>query len=73
MTEIMPDAASLTWPTVLSSLVEGRHLSLGEARWAMGRIMSGEATPAQTAGLLMAQELRASQKVLGGLAAPLDG
>jgi len=69
VTEIMPNAASLTWPTVLSSLVEGRHLSLGEARWAMGQIMSGEATPAQTAGLLMALRVKGeTAEELRGLA-----
>jgi len=36
-----------TWPSVLACLLAGKALSGGEASWAMGRIMSGEATHAQ--------------------------
>jgi len=41
-----------TWPSVLSALVEGRDLTIGEATWAMDQVVTGEATPAQIAALL---------------------
>lgn len=44
----------LTWPAVLTELLAGGDLSIAEAEWAMGRIMSGEATPAQIAAFLIA-------------------
>lgn len=43
-----------TWPDLLTRLLAREDLSLDEARWAMTRIMGGEATPAQVAGFLMA-------------------
>lgn len=43
-----------TWPDLLTRLLAREDLSLEEARWAMTRIMGGEATPAQVAGFLMA-------------------
>ncbi len=47
-------ADALTWPDVLSSLLAGRDLSVGESTWAMRQVMRGEATPAQLAGFLVA-------------------
>lgn len=44
----------LTWPSVLGALLHGRHLSPDEAAWAMDEVMSGEATPVQIAGLMVA-------------------
>ncbi len=44
----------LTWPDLLSRLLAREDLSLDEARWAMTRIMGGEASAAQVAGFLMA-------------------
>lgn len=43
-----------TWPDLLTSLLAGQDLTLPEAAWAMDRIMSGEATPVQVAGFLVA-------------------
>ncbi|MEN2741183.1 anthranilate phosphoribosyltransferase [Microbacterium sp. X-17] len=43
-----------TWPTTLTTLLEGRDLSVSESTWAMRRIMAGEATPSQLAGFLIA-------------------
>lgn len=43
----------LSWPAVLSRLVEGGDLSVSESTWAMQSLMSGEATSAQIAGLLV--------------------
>ncbi|MDR6867836.1 anthranilate phosphoribosyltransferase [Microbacterium resistens] len=43
----------LTWPDVLSTLLEGRDLSVYESTWAMRQVMRGEATNAQLAGFLV--------------------
>jgi anthranilate phosphoribosyltransferase len=42
----------------LSIVVEGRTLSMDEARLAMGSVMDGEATPAQLAALMVALRMR---------------
>lgn len=42
-----------TWPDVLTALIAGRDLSAGEATWAMDRIFSGEASPAQIGAFLI--------------------
>jgi anthranilate phosphoribosyltransferase len=44
--------------SALATVVEGRSLSLDEARAAMGAVMDGEATPAQLAALLVALRMR---------------
>ncbi|GAA2590527.1 anthranilate phosphoribosyltransferase [Winogradskya consettensis] len=43
-----------TAATLLKSLLNGRDLTIAQARWAMGRIVAGEATDVQTAALLTA-------------------
>src|SRR6187402_2936368 len=47
-----------TWPSILGSLVEGEDLSIADATWAMQRVMAGEATSAQLAGLLVALRIK---------------
>jgi anthranilate phosphoribosyltransferase len=42
----------------LASVVEGRSLTMDEARTAMGAVMDGEATPSQLAALLVALRMR---------------
>src|SRR5580765_7600014 len=42
----------------LSGVIDGRTLSLDEARGAMGSVMDGEATPSQLAALLVALRMR---------------
>jgi len=42
----------------LAGVIDGRTLSLEEARGAMGSVMDGEATPAQLAALLVALRMR---------------
>lgn len=42
----------------LASIVEGRTLSVDEARLAMGAVMDGDATPAQLAAMLMGLRMR---------------
>jgi anthranilate phosphoribosyltransferase len=44
--------------TALAAVVDGKSLSLEEARLAMGEVMDGEATPAQLAALLVALRMR---------------
>jgi anthranilate phosphoribosyltransferase len=44
--------------SALEALLEPRNLSRGESREAMGAIMSGEATPAQIGGFLVALRLK---------------
>jgi anthranilate phosphoribosyltransferase len=63
----MPDA---TWPTLLAALLRGEELSTADTAWAMGEIMSGQATPAQIAGFAMG--LRAKGETPGEIAGLVD-
>jgi len=47
-----------TWPALLNALAAGEDLSIAEAEWAMGRVMTGEATPAQLGALLIALKIK---------------
>jgi len=44
-----------TWPHLLSALLAGRDLTREESGWAMGQVMTAEASDVQLAGFLMAQ------------------
>jgi len=44
----------LTWPDLLTALIAGDDIGRDHARWAMASVMSGEATPAQIAALVVA-------------------
>lgn len=46
----MSEPLELTWPDLLTALVQRRDLSTDETAWAMSQIVSGEATPTQVAG-----------------------
>jgi anthranilate phosphoribosyltransferase len=53
----MPDSArpgDRSWSSVLGPLVAGQDLSQEAAAWAMERLLSGEATPAQQAAFVVA-------------------
>jgi anthranilate phosphoribosyltransferase len=49
-----PAAEDPTWPDLLASLLRREDLSTEQAAWAMDRVMSGEASPVQLAGFLVA-------------------
>lgn len=56
-------ATERTWPDVIGTLLNGDDLSVLDASWAMNQVMSGEVTPAQLAGFLVA--LRAKGETVG--------
>src|SRR3954469_8244951 len=45
---------SSTWPNLTSALLRGEELATHDTAWAMGEIMTGNATPAQIAGFAVA-------------------
>jgi anthranilate phosphoribosyltransferase len=54
MTATPSAGKELTWPTIFTALLSGQSLGGAESVWAMDQIMSGEASPVQVAGFLMA-------------------
>jgi anthranilate phosphoribosyltransferase len=67
-------APRASWPGLITALLGGRDLSAADAAWAMDEVMSGNASPVQLAGLLVA--LRAKGETvteLSGLAASMLG
>ena len=65
-----PPPINTTWPDLLAALLRGEHLSPEQARWAMTEVMTGEATPVQLAGFLVA--LRAKGETVAELRALAD-
>jgi anthranilate phosphoribosyltransferase len=66
--------ASPTWPSLLTRLTRGEDLSADDTRWAMHQVMTGEATPAQIAGFVIALRVKGEspQEVLGLASTMLD-
>ena len=58
--------SELTWPALLAALLRGEELSTAQTAWAMGQIMTGEATSSQIAGFATA--LRAKGETPGEIA-----
>lgn len=54
MTVATSASTGITWPIIFTALLAGQDLGAPESAWAMDQIMSGEASPAQVAGFLMA-------------------
>ncbi|WP_213816460.1 anthranilate phosphoribosyltransferase [Glaciihabitans sp. dw_435] len=48
----------LSWPRLLSTLVDSSDLTISEATWAMQEVMEGRATPSQLGGLLVALRIK---------------
>lgn len=61
----LTDPARTTWPDLLTALLRREDLSTEQAGWAMAEIMSGEASPVQVAGFLVA--LRAKGETVAEL------
>ncbi len=49
---------SLNWPFLISRLLENENLGVSQAKWAMGEIMKGDATPAQISAFLIALKVK---------------
>ena len=47
-------SSPLSFPELLHRLVAGQDLTVAQTRWAMDRVMSGDATPVQVAGFFVA-------------------
>lgn len=43
-----------SWPEILTTLLEGRDLTVSESTWSMRQVMAGEASPSQLAAFLVA-------------------
>lgn len=43
----------ISWPNILTTLLEGKDLSVWESTWVMREVMQGRATPSQLAGFLV--------------------
>lgn len=54
MTNTTSAGNAMAWPAIFTALLSGQDLGIAESTWAMDQIMSGEASPAQVAGFLMA-------------------
>ncbi|WP_028244471.1 anthranilate phosphoribosyltransferase [Pseudoclavibacter soli] len=67
-------SSAITWPTVISTLVDGVDLTADQARWAMDQIMSGHADPAAMGGFLVALKTKGESltEVEGFISAILD-
>ncbi|MGW4380860.1 anthranilate phosphoribosyltransferase [Kitasatospora sp. NPDC004531] len=69
-----------TWPDLLMALLRGEDLAQADTAWAMDRIMSGEASPVQVAGFLIAlrgkgetvEEIAGLVEAMYAHAVPLD-
>ena len=63
-----------SWPTLLTALIGGQSLTADDTGWAMGEIMSGQATTAQIAGFAVALRAKGetTEEVIGLVRSMLD-
>ena len=65
----MTSVATPTWPALLNRLLAGHDLSAADTAWAMGEIMTGEASPVQVAAFAVALKAKGeSPEEVSGLA-----
>ncbi len=65
-------SATPTWPALLTRLLAREDLSAADTAWAMREVMTGEATPAQIAGFVVALRAKGeSPQEVAGLAASM--
>jgi anthranilate phosphoribosyltransferase len=63
-----------TWPSLLNRLLAGHDLTSADTAWAMREVMTGEATPAQTAAFVVALRAKGeSPEEVAGFAAAMLG
>jgi anthranilate phosphoribosyltransferase len=63
---------AMSWPALLTRLINGEDLEPAEAQWAMDQVMSGDATPAQVAAFVVALRAKGEKPgELAGLAASM--
>ena len=74
MTHAGAAPAQQSWPSLLSALLSGADLSATDTAWAMEQVMSGEATPVQIAGFVVALRAKgeAPDEVAGLVTAMMD-
>ncbi|MQA80129.1 MAG: anthranilate phosphoribosyltransferase [Streptosporangiales bacterium] len=70
----MTSPGAPSWPALLNRLLAAESLSAADTRWAMNEVMTGGATPAQIAGLVVALRTKGEtvEEVAGFAAAMLD-
>ncbi|MGH3922695.1 MAG: anthranilate phosphoribosyltransferase, partial [Pseudonocardiaceae bacterium] len=67
--DVVGTADARDWPTLLTALIAGTDLDTGDTAWAMDRVMSGAATPAQVAAFVVALRVKGeSPAEIAGLA-----
>jgi anthranilate phosphoribosyltransferase len=62
----MPEEVPQSWPALITALLVGTDLTQAETGWAMDQVMTGQASPVQLAGFLVA--LRAKGETVDELA-----
>ncbi|HET7902574.1 MAG TPA: anthranilate phosphoribosyltransferase [Candidatus Nanopelagicales bacterium] len=73
-TSAAEDPSSRDWPDLIAALLRREDLGADDTSWAMGRVMEGDATPAQLAGFLVALRAKGEthDEVAGLVSAMLD-